>query len=236
MDNLPRGFWCSRPVGSPRSILPKVMAPWESRLFSTDSLGHGTQANMSERPLPTERGRGSSQISEADLLQHAYGIPVLYPTDSRATPFHGTNEQRPSRHGRSMSHPFPSIFHSKKKLDRGNVAMGCDTEDSDGSMAFISHGQSKSTTSKPAKAADRDLTTGKCMTCDSMVRWPKDLAVFRCTVCLTINDLTPIGSRSADCRRPGHGTADSPYSHNMSSSRGNIKLSLFRLISMTSFI
>lgn len=212
------------------------MAPWESRLFSTDSLGHGTQANMSASPLPTGRGRGSSQISEADSLQYAYGIPVLYPTDSRSTSFHGTDEQRPSRHGRSMSHPFPSIFHNKKKLEGGSVAMGCDMGESDGSMAFISHGQTKSRTSKSAKAADRDLATGKCMTCDSMVRWPKDLAVFRCTVCLTINDLAPVGSNGTDHRKPGHGSADSPYFHNTPSSRGNKKLTLLCLISVMSSI
>ena len=33
--------------------------------------------------------------------------------------------------------------------------------------------------------------TGKCVTCDSTVRWPQDLKVFRCTTCLTINDLEP---------------------------------------------
>lgn len=42
------------------------------------------------------------------------------------------------------------------------------------------------------KVPDKDLMTGKCMTCDSMVRWPKELKVFRCTVCLTINDLKPV--------------------------------------------
>lgn len=29
------------------------------------------------------------------------------------------------------------------------------------------------------------------MTCDSTVRWPRDLKVFRCTICLTVNDLEP---------------------------------------------
>lgn len=30
------------------------------------------------------------------------------------------------------------------------------------------------------------------MTCDSTVRWPQDLKTFRCTTCLTINDLEPV--------------------------------------------
>ena len=32
---------------------------------------------------------------------------------------------------------------------------------------------------------------GKCATCDSSVRWPQHLEVYRCTVCLMINDLKP---------------------------------------------
>lgn len=29
------------------------------------------------------------------------------------------------------------------------------------------------------------------MTCDSKVKWPKGLKVFRCVACLTVNDLEP---------------------------------------------
>ncbi|OTB05388.1 hypothetical protein M426DRAFT_72892 [Hypoxylon sp. CI-4A] len=36
-----------------------------------------------------------------------------------------------------------------------------------------------------------DFATGNCMTCASLVRWPKELPVFRCTICLTINDIKP---------------------------------------------
>lgn len=45
---------------------------------------------------------------------------------------------------------------------------------------------------KYSQPTDTDLTTGHCMTCDSMVRWPKDLKAFRCTICLMINDLKPV--------------------------------------------
>lgn len=38
-------------------------------------------------------------------------------------------------------------------------------------------------------AGSKQPMTGKCMTCDSTVRWPQDVRVFRCTTCLTINDL-----------------------------------------------
>jgi hypothetical protein len=52
-----------------------------------------------------------------------------------------------------------------------------------------------------------NLLTGRCMTCASMVRWPKDLSVFRCTVCLTINDLAPISTFEAS-HAPADGRLD----------------------------
>ena len=45
--------------------------------------------------------------------------------------------------------------------------------------------------SKDHMDAEKHLVTGRCITCDSLVRWPKHLNVFRCTVCLMINDLKP---------------------------------------------
>ncbi|KAK6528418.1 putative E3 ubiquitin-protein ligase [Arthrobotrys megalospora] len=36
-----------------------------------------------------------------------------------------------------------------------------------------------------------EMKVGPCMTCASTVRWPTHLTVFRCTVCLGINDLVP---------------------------------------------
>lgn len=43
-----------------------------------------------------------------------------------------------------------------------------------------------------SSAGSRDFTTGRCMTCGSLVRWPKELQMFRCTICLTINDVSPV--------------------------------------------
>ncbi|KAK6359331.1 putative E3 ubiquitin-protein ligase [Orbilia brochopaga] len=37
-----------------------------------------------------------------------------------------------------------------------------------------------------------EMKVGPCMTCASTVRWPSHLTVFRCTVCLGINDLVPV--------------------------------------------
>ena len=46
------------------------------------------------------------------------------------------------------------------------------------------------------------METGHCMTCDSKVKWPAGLKVFRCAACLTINDREPAPNRLAD---PGVG-------------------------------
>lgn len=55
---------------------------------------------------------------------------------------------------------------------------------------------SVATTPAP-KAGKPEPVTGKCMTCDATVRWPQGLKVFRCTTCLTINDLEPLAESTA---------------------------------------
>ncbi|KAK8024746.1 ubiquitin protein ligase [Apiospora arundinis] len=47
-----------------------------------------------------------------------------------------------------------------------------------------------------------DFRTGNCMTCGGLVRWPKELDVFRCTICLTINDLKPLEHSNGDAAKP----------------------------------
>lgn len=101
--------------------------------------------------------------------------------------------RRASQHGRSISHPFPSIFGSARRrntrededeeivIDAKTLLVG-----SPGSHAAEQAGFSRS---GPTNSEDVELMSGKCATCDSQVRWPKQLSVFRCTVCLMVNDL-----------------------------------------------
>lgn len=46
-------------------------------------------------------------------------------------------------------------------------------------------------------AGSKDFATGQYMACASLVKWPRELKVFKCTICSTINDLGPLegGSR-----------------------------------------
>ncbi|KAL3417785.1 HECT-domain-containing protein [Phlyctema vagabunda] len=169
------------------------MPQWSSRLLSANSrseLGAAPDA----QPVSPSRARGPSMITESDIIESAYGIPTLHTQNSRRT-------QPDSSHGRSMSHPFPSLFPGKKKHSGDSptrAPTGFESTDDDSTYASNSVPKSSSNNHKHTKVSDKDLKTGKCMTCDSTVRWPKELKLFRCTICLTVND---IQSRASERKR-----------------------------------
>ncbi|PNY28497.1 E3 ubiquitin-protein ligase [Tolypocladium capitatum] len=93
-------------------------------------------------------------------------------------------------HARSMSNPFPSLF-SGRKSGQDSAGRGPPEPDLDrheGAMA----GPSVRKHRRGAPAGSKDFATGNCMTCASLVKWPKELRVFKCTICTTINDLVPV--------------------------------------------
>ncbi|KAK9469372.1 hypothetical protein V1512DRAFT_256094 [Lipomyces arxii] len=51
--------------------------------------------------------------------------------------------------------------------------------------------------SRKPKSSAVALTTGLCMCCLSSLRYPVSIACFRCTVCQTTNDVTPLPSKSS---------------------------------------
>ncbi|KAI0972991.1 hypothetical protein F4678DRAFT_34551 [Xylaria arbuscula] len=123
-------------------------------------------------PLPLPYTQADSSTSEDDV------VPKPKPL---------------SKHSRSMSHPFPSLFSSKKKKNAAlDNELGYD-DDVGGYdyNAKLYSGSSQAANSSKVVPGPIDLATGNCMTCAGLVRWPKDLHVFRCTKCLTINDIKP---------------------------------------------
>ena len=60
-----------------------------------------------------------------------------------------------------------------------------------------------------AQNEEKEFVTGKCATCDSLVRWPRHLDVFRCTMCLMVNDLKP-GARLTVEGREAEGLSAKP--------------------------
>jgi E3 ubiquitin-protein ligase HECTD2 len=170
-------------------MAPKAPRPVASnpQVESTSTTGLTTTIATSTRQV-----RGYTKGNQLDVFEHTYGIPSLHGSGDPQVLISTKNpskEDRPtSRHGRSMSHPFPSLFQSKGKRQAADVSSSAETHDhKDISQHFES--PPKPAFGKPKRVPDKDLKTGKCMTCDSTVRWPKELFVFRCTVCLTINDL-----------------------------------------------
>lgn len=98
-------------------------------------------------------------------------------------------------HARSRSNPFPVLLDGTKKRPEGSTGQprlqpDLDWGDDGRNMA----GPSVAKHRQGGPSASRDFATGNCMTCSSLVRWPKDLTVFKCTICATINDLNPPGS------------------------------------------
>lgn len=180
------------------------MPPWPARLH----LGSPAPA-----PGPKSRAPKSPPHREDHTEQNTYhdqplhGVPVIALTGT-------SSPSRPS-HGRSYSHPFPSIFGSGKKAEKiSEVDYNDDALEMLTEPPFVSTGLSSKDhmavngTSLPN--GEKDLVTGKCITCDSLVRWPRQLDVFRCTVCLMVNDLKPGAGSSMEGRRAeGPSTATS---------------------------
>lgn len=102
-----------------------------------------------------------------------------------------------------MSNPFPSFFSGKKKRDQTQplasplgpgLPGNNDPGRKQGPINTNGQGNAQDRRRKPV-LGPHDFKTGHCMTCASLVRWPKDLFVFRCTICMTVNDIEPLSSR-----------------------------------------
>lgn len=175
------------------------MPTWSNRFLPPGNRNEAGSA--AARGTSPARNRGPARITEADIIDNAYGIPTLGPPPGA----HYGSSTKPTRtngHGRSASHPFPSLFSTKKKRP-GESAGAVGFESTDDEVApQMARNAPYAPANEKQKVPDKDLTTGKCKTCDSMVRWPKELKVFRCTVCLMINDLKPVAIEAR--RGDGH--------------------------------
>ncbi|KAJ4254918.1 putative E3 ubiquitin-protein ligase [Fusarium torreyae] len=204
------------------------MAPWSSRRGSqpnNNSNGdlitriHNTALHtpttlpaVYSANLPTTSFNGnrfdlSFSNANADSSSDESGLHPSRPPSSSKT------ARRP-QHTRSMSQPFPSLFSSKKKRQNSVGAPPPDLgfADDDAAMprqAPKTHARIPSHT-RNGPSGSKDFATGNCMTCGSLVRWPRELKIFKCTICTTVNDLEPLsldqdGSKSR--RETSQGTS-----------------------------
>ena len=181
------------------------MAPWPQRLNANSSTSNGPTTSAQpnpNKPLPPSPPRAAD-----------YEIPRL-----RRKPLQRTSDATSLNHSRSFSHPFPSLFGGGRKPEKKDHLRAdaniYDTTDDDGSINGDSarpNLSGKSPSRNTSQKGNKEPVTGKCMTCDSTVRWPQGLKVYRCTICQTINDLEPyVEPRNGTGGPTGFG---SPVSH-----------------------
>ncbi|KAK4644820.1 putative E3 ubiquitin-protein ligase [Podospora bellae-mahoneyi] len=193
------------------------MAPWPNEVGSSAFLrprDPATASNQARSPAHARQhlqpgstsGHGSSN-RERSRYRSASRVPELeawenlqqcqIESSSSDEDLHPSrNAQRP-RHTRSMSHPFPSLFSIKKKKSGPMTRPEHESDSESGLDAgplpkFRGRPPPSRGHRNGSSGGSRDYSTGNCMTCGSLVRWPRDLHVFKCTICLTINDLQPL--------------------------------------------
>ncbi|KAL2260317.1 hypothetical protein VTK26DRAFT_5687 [Humicola hyalothermophila] len=156
------------------------------------------------------RMTSSSRVSDFEIWDGLDGLEGLQhvkaDSSSSDEDIHPPGRSQRPTHSRSMSHPFPSLFsyvRKKPSVDKSNVTDNMSSSDSD----FDDGGASSSNAARTNATQTRghgksslggtrgEFATGRCMTCASLMRWPSELSVFKCTICLTINDLQPVDGR-----------------------------------------
>ncbi|CAH0059561.1 unnamed protein product [Clonostachys solani] len=136
-------------------------------------------------PWPSQKPSSSRH----DLAHQVSARGVLADTSSSDHDLHPPTPNRKPAHSRSMSNPFPSLFKKKKAGSATEPTTHQDNKDHAVSMAPRQDGD---TQKRGTPMNGREFATGTCMTCGATVRWPKELNVFKCTICVTINDLSPL--------------------------------------------
>ncbi|KAM0338262.1 hypothetical protein ACHAPU_011387 [Fusarium lateritium] len=180
--------WSSRRGSQPNNSTSDLISRIHNTALHTPttlpalySANQPTTSNGNRFDLSFSNANADSSSDESDLHPSR-------PPSSKHPP-------RP-QHTRSMSQPFPSLFSSKKKRQNSVGAPPPDLgfADDDSTMrrqAPKTQTQTPSHT-RNGPAGSKDFATGSCMTCGSLVRWPRELKVFKCTICMTVNDLEPL--------------------------------------------
>lgn len=169
----------------PSHILPRPPSPSSSH----NPSHHNTRP--SNRTVDPDRSAA---------LAISYNVPVLPSSSGPSSNKNNTTTGRGRPHRRSLSQPFPSLMPTSPRKGKGKVTkhdfLDSDDSDDDGvgggaydTIRYIAEPRSHS----PRKGwtPAEDVVNGKCMTCHSTMRCPRDTKVFRCSICLMVNDLEP---------------------------------------------
>ncbi|GFP54122.1 probable E3 ubiquitin-protein ligase mug30 [Trichoderma asperellum] len=151
-------------------------------------------------PVPAATARRGSEFTprnETDIISRLHSEALDTPTSlsgrlgisktnhARAKPDYSSsdsdaessqqNRGRKPKHSRSMSNPFPSLFSSRKR--QGSASKP--SVDVDKANVGPAPNKQVNTHRRGSPTRSRDFATGNCMTCASLVKWPKDLKVFK---------------------------------------------------------
>ena len=151
-----------------------------------------------------------SSAPQRTTSQHAANIGYDIPTLHASPASTDRSDNAALRHTRSFSHPFPSLFGSGKKSgkrgsSKNNTDAGVDSTDDESSFLGKAIRLKRDDSLK-----NKEPLTGRCMTCDATVRWPRDVKTFRCVTCQTINDLEPYTESAKDAHGQTRPAQDGP--------------------------
>lgn len=171
------------------------MAPGPAASFDHHTgraLPRNQQTTRHNRPSPVDVGLPDLNRPlppPPTSATEPYEIPSLR---RRPAPDSADSNAPKTVHNRSFSHPFPNLFGSKRSERKPHTKGEQDGISNSSRDGRIDEAKAKIAGQENThQRVDRQPVTGRCMTCDSTVRWPQGLKVFRCTTCLTINDLEP---------------------------------------------
>lgn len=144
-------------------------------------------------PIPTSGIAAISLNPSVTLPYHSSRLPSQPNDVSTMSSMNGTTPASPYApgHSRSLSHPFTAPFSALGRKHKTTPKYDIwDSDDDDDEVTYpVAPPSTSPRKGLPHGASGDNLVTGKCATCNSTVRWPRHLNVYRCTACLMVNDL-----------------------------------------------
>ena len=166
------------------------MPSWTARLNrGSPQSNKPLQKPKSQEPRSPSYDQTPGGRTLQDLPLH--GVPVLASPARPSTSIRNSQHTPQHGHGRSYSHPLNSMVGNGHPTARANG----------GHDSFVGHNALPDIQSNGHSIdTEVEFASGSCATCDTHVRWPRNLDTFRCTVCVMINDLKPIVGGAGDHR------------------------------------
>ncbi|KAL1306185.1 hypothetical protein AAFC00_004287 [Neodothiora populina] len=160
---------------------------------------HHHPSSVHRRPVPsTPQDLPPLPLSPSrPVFSHHGSQPRIAPSPTRRPPSSGAD--RHHTHNRSVSNPLPKFF--GRKRSHPTLHLPADLPPDDALVPVLESPVAAQTPTRVINGKknddERDMASRQCMCCDSKLRFPRDVKVFRCTNCLTVNDIEPHKPKAA---------------------------------------